>query len=604
MKLLTYLVNSKNYVGIYTKRENTEREVVIDIAAAVELFAKLRNRVYWRSEWSGPWGVLTPPKDMIDIIKYGKKAVIALEDLEKTFWHFARAVDGAWAETALREPDQIKWLSPIPEPPLYIFLSGNTQMMSHQMNASQIPPWPIPAGRLRPVTAIVGNGEALLCDEYGYVKSDMELGVVIGPEVLPGCADNYMDYVFGYTICNDVRTNYYTNRYKNCEGGARNGCAGVATCNKASDGCGPLGPVIATADEVGSPHDLLGYSYYNGVLRAIGHTGAYYYNVRDIVKNYGHTMTLKPGTIIGMGACGYDGYGIYKEFESADENVASVEFQRIGRLDHPINFGYRREEKPKSRYLEYRKAIGLGGVEKYDISNEDIPSITHSFWAMYDNVGKEKRYKVPEPYLYPKTSLKMAEAEIDLLPNLRRLVISCELAGIVGAEPLFNVSEDQVLNKLLGYSVLVSISDMSSVDNFPGVFTPAIKRFATYETRFWDGCTRMGDIKIINGNNGMSAGKITINIDKFYAEGDLSDYGCSLEKGISWITEGITLLPGDVISLGQSSAVFEIPADYEIPKGSILNAEIEGIGSVTMRINDNRDLNAESWPYPITLPTY
>src|SRR5262245_31679918 len=205
MKLLTSLQDGEYHTGILTVDPGTMEPVVVDIAGTVELLERLASRIYWRTAWRGPWGVLTAPRDMLDIIRHGRQAVVALEDLERTLWHVARTVDGAWARTVCRDPAQITWQPPIPEPPLYIFLSGNTQVMAHQRVPN--PPWQLPAPRLRPATALLGHGEPLEADAAGTASADMELGVVVGPDV-PGPervdAAVAMDYVFGYTICNDT----------------------------------------------------------------------------------------------------------------------------------------------------------------------------------------------------------------------------------------------------------------------------------------------------------------------------------------------------------------------------------------------------------------
>jgi hypothetical protein len=189
MKLLTFVDGGEYRTGILTTRPGTPDAVVIDTGAAVTLLTQQARRIYWRTPWSGPWGRLAAPRDMPDVVRFGRQAVVALEDLERTLWHVARSLDGAWVETVLRDPTRICWQPPLPEPPLYLYLSGNTQVMAHHRPPN--PPWQVPAPRLRPATAVIGHGEPLYADETGTASSDMELGVVIGPEavgvtLLPG----------------------------------------------------------------------------------------------------------------------------------------------------------------------------------------------------------------------------------------------------------------------------------------------------------------------------------------------------------------------------------------------------------------------------------
>ena len=72
MKLLTYLEESRFRTGILTARPDSDEPVVLGIQDAVALLAAQAARVYWRTPWTGPWGVLTAPADMLDIVAHGR----------------------------------------------------------------------------------------------------------------------------------------------------------------------------------------------------------------------------------------------------------------------------------------------------------------------------------------------------------------------------------------------------------------------------------------------------------------------------------------------------------------------------------------------------
>ena len=442
MKLLTFLEDGAYRTGILTARPGMPDAVVVDVGGAVELLERQARRITWRTPWRGPWGTLTAPRDMLDVVRHGRRAVVALEDLERTLWHVARTVDGAWAETVCRDPDRITWQPPLPEPPLYLFLSGNTQVMAHQRPPN--PPWPVPAPRLRPITALLGHGEPLEADAAGTAGSDMELGVVIGPEAAgPAGVDAgvAMDHVFGYTVCNDAYDRRYQEKADAAAGGAGVSgvrLGGIATCGKASDGCGPVGPVIVTADEVGSPHDLVASAWFNGRLRARAHTSAYAYSVHDAVAHFARLMTLPAGTILAMGACGYDGHAVHGAFRQAGVNRLAVEFERVGRLEHPIAYADdpdRRSTEGQSRYLARRARLGLPDAAQPDLTPGDVPARTRSFWALAENHRPAALPGLPAPYLYPARSLAGGGGPLVLPGHARRLVLSCELAGVAGPRP-------------------------------------------------------------------------------------------------------------------------------------------------------------------------
>jgi 2-keto-4-pentenoate hydratase/2-oxohepta-3-ene-1,7-dioic acid hydratase in catechol pathway len=634
MKLLTFVDGGAYRTGILTTRPGTPDAVVIDTGAAVALLTQQVRRIYWRTPWSGPWGRLAAPRDMLDVVRHGRQAVVALEDLERTLWHVARSLDGAWVETVLRDPVQICWQPPLPEPPLYIFLSGNTQVMAHQRPPN--PPWQVPAPRLRPATAVIGHGEPLYADGTGTVSADMELGVVIGPEAAGVDADAAMDFVFGYTICNDT----YDRRYQQMTERTARGATvagvrlgGIATCGKASDGCGPIGPVIVTADEVGSPHDLSAGAWFNERLRVRAHTSAYYYNVRDTVAHFARMMTLPAGSILGMGACGYDGHAVHGPFRRPGPpgtNRLALEFERVGRLEHPIVYAdelapadgrqdvagraaaihdqpetTRHSAPQPSRYLARRAQLGLPAAEQPDLSPADVPARSRSFWALAENHRRAPLPDLPAPYLYPARSLAGGTLPYLVPRHARRLVIACELAGVIGPRPVHGPSPENVPPLVLGFAVVVAVMDMSLVDSYPGRRTDDALRFAAYQCRFGDACSRIGAITpVAGGSAALRDGSLRLTLDRpsrprEHAEVPVADYGVSVEESIAWIANGVTLLPGDVVSLGPSGATVTIPAGERLEPDATICAGIDGLGAVRVPLVDGRDWSAEPWPWPL-----
>jgi 2-keto-4-pentenoate hydratase/2-oxohepta-3-ene-1,7-dioic acid hydratase in catechol pathway len=552
------------------------------------------------------------PAGLLDVVRHGRQAVTALEDLERTLWHVARTVDGAWAETVCRDPAQITWQPPIPEPPLYLFLSGNTQVMAHQRPPN--PPWPVPAPRLRPVTALLGHGEPLDADAAGTASSDMELGVVIGPEAAGPAgvdADVAMDHVFGYTVCNDTYDRRYQDKADAAAGGAGVSgvrLGGIATCGKASDGCGPVGPVIVSADEVGSPHDLVASAWFNGRLRARAHTSAYAYSVRDAVAHFARLMTLPAGTILAMGACGYDGHAVHGAFRQAGINRLAVEFERVGRLEHPIAYvddPHRHAIEGQSRYLARRARLGLPDAAQPDLTPGDVPARTRSFWALAENHRPAALPGLPAPYLYPARSLAGGGGPLVLPKHARRLVVSCELAGVVGTRPIHRPAPGEVPPLLLGFAVILSVMDMSLADSFPGLRSADTLRFATYQCRFADGCSRIGAVTpVADGSAALGEARLRLALvapgrSEELEEARTSDYGVTVEESVAWIADGVTLLPADVVSLGPSGATLTIPAEQRLAPGAAVLAGIDGLGDVRVEVVDGRDLTSEPWPWPL-----
>ena len=97
------------------------------------------------------------------------------------------------------------------------------------------------------------------------------------------------DYIFGYTIINDVSARTIQNRHKQWYFG------------KSLDGFLPMGPCILTADAIPYPPKVSIRSRVNGELRQNSNTELLIFGIDHIVSELSQGMTLKPGTIIATG---------------------------------------------------------------------------------------------------------------------------------------------------------------------------------------------------------------------------------------------------------------------------------------------------------------
>ena len=299
MKLGTIVEDGSFKTVILSSDPENGSAVVIDICGAIGLLGNQHQlgRVHWVGSWSGPWGDWAAPKDMIDIVRYGRESVTALERMEQILWAYGRSSDGAWLKTVLRDPEEVTWQTPIPDPPGYLYFHNNS-VVSLNFQFIDYGRRKVYHPRNRPITSLTGHGENLFPDAKGQVKTDMELGFVVGPDARHVSAEKAMDYVFGYTVCCDGGTSHYKDKYAPLKnGGVHRHINSASFLSKGTDGQGPIGPVIVTADEVGNPHDLIGKIFFNDTLRGRGHTGAYLDPVRDILAFYARIMTVRAGTI-------------------------------------------------------------------------------------------------------------------------------------------------------------------------------------------------------------------------------------------------------------------------------------------------------------------
>ncbi|MCC8026411.1 MAG: fumarylacetoacetate hydrolase family protein [Clostridium sp.] len=118
---------------------------------------------------------------------------------------------------------------------------------------------------------------------------EVELAVIIGKEAKNVPEDKVKDYIFGYTIINDVSARTIQNRHKQWYFG------------KSMDGFLPMGPCITTVDDLPYPPRLSIQSRVNGELRQDANTDLLIFGIDHVVSELSRGMTLKPGAIIATG---------------------------------------------------------------------------------------------------------------------------------------------------------------------------------------------------------------------------------------------------------------------------------------------------------------
>lgn len=140
-------------------------------------------------------------------------------------------------------------------------------------------------------SAIVGPNDDVIIPK-GSEKTDweVELAVVIGKKASYVSEAEALDYVAGYTLHND-----YSERAFQIER------AGQWVKGKSCDTFAPLGPFIATKDEIKDPNKLNLWLKLNGEQLQNSNTSDFVFNVQQVVSYISQFMTLLPGDIISTG---------------------------------------------------------------------------------------------------------------------------------------------------------------------------------------------------------------------------------------------------------------------------------------------------------------
>lgn len=161
-----------------------------------------------------------------------------------------------------------------------------------------------------------------LVDSLDY---EAELGVVLGRDAKGVTKEKARDYVFGYTIINDISARNLQTRHKQWYLG------------KSLDGFTPMGPCIVTADEIGDEQSLDISSKVNGELRQSSNTRYMIQTVAGAIAELSQGMTLEAGTIIATGTPAGVGMGMTPPTFLKHGDKVVCEIEKIGRLENEID---------------------------------------------------------------------------------------------------------------------------------------------------------------------------------------------------------------------------------------------------------------------------
>jgi 2-keto-4-pentenoate hydratase/2-oxohepta-3-ene-1,7-dioic acid hydratase in catechol pathway len=213
------------------------------------------------------------------------------------------------------EADEVKILAPL-VPNQIIGIGANFVSKKEDLPES-LPD--IPVFFFKPVSSVVGPDEHIVIPHsIDSVKFESELAVVIGKEAKNVPEEEVLDYVFGYTIGNDVTAPQFFHD------------AGHWTIGKSFDTFTPLGPVIETRLD---PFTVNVEARVNGKEKQNSPTSLMIMPVREMISYLTKVMTLKPGDVILTGSpIGAEMVGTGDVIECEIKEIGTLKntFQAVG----------------------------------------------------------------------------------------------------------------------------------------------------------------------------------------------------------------------------------------------------------------------------------
>jgi 2-keto-4-pentenoate hydratase/2-oxohepta-3-ene-1,7-dioic acid hydratase in catechol pathway len=220
----------------------------------------------------------------------------------------------------------VRLLAPIPRPSKNIFcigknyadhaieLGGKLDIPQHLIVFSKVP------------TTVIGHEEIVLrhadvTDELDY---EGELAVVIGKRGKAIRKEEALDYVFGYTIINDITARDLQERHQQY------------LLGKSLDTFCPMGPWIVHQSLIENPNKLQIETKVNGEIRQKASTEQFIFNVETIIETISRGITLEPGDIIATGTPAGVGKGMKPPRFLQAGDVVEITIEGIGTLRNKI----------------------------------------------------------------------------------------------------------------------------------------------------------------------------------------------------------------------------------------------------------------------------
>lgn len=218
-------------------------------------------------------------------------------------------------------------LAPIPHPTQDVICLG-INYMAHAEESARFKneafggerPFPIYFSKRVDESVASGGFIPAHADIVDSLDYEAELGVIIGKDAANIAEADAFDYVFGYTVINDVSARTLQTRHKQWYFG------------KSLDGFFPMGPCVVTADAFAAPPVVGIRSRVNGEPRQDSSTDLLIFGIAHVISELSQGMTLKAGTIIAMGTPAGVGMGFSPPKFLNVGDVVECEIDGIGTL--------------------------------------------------------------------------------------------------------------------------------------------------------------------------------------------------------------------------------------------------------------------------------
>ncbi|WP_245917874.1 fumarylacetoacetate hydrolase family protein [Alteribacillus bidgolensis] len=260
---------------------------------------------------------LEKKKDLLSIIQNDEKSLKEIKEA----WEWAQKHTDK-VSSFQYNIENVDVREPISNPGKVVCVGNN--YMDHCIEQNVEPPKK-PMIFSKWASCLIGNGDDIeLPEESEQVDYEVELAVVIGKKTRNITEEEALDYVFGYTIINDVSARDI--QFEDVQW----------VRGKSYDTFAPIGPAIVTKDEIEDPHNLGISLELNGEKLQDSNTKNLIFKIPYIISYLSKGFTFEPGDIIATGTP--HGVGVFRDpqvfLKSGDR--CKLEIESIGVLENKV----------------------------------------------------------------------------------------------------------------------------------------------------------------------------------------------------------------------------------------------------------------------------
>jgi len=296
---VTAIIHNEPFVGLL------HEEKIIDIHKAEQVIFEMNSF----------------PKTLVECVALGDKFIQNVKQIVD------KLKDADRVESYVFAISDVTILAPIPRPAKNIFCVGkNYREHAIEMGTEEDIPKHVMLFSKAPTT-VIGHEQEI--DPHSHITTELdyegELAIVIGKKGKRIGEAEAMDYVFGYTIVNDITARNLQTQHKQF------------LLGKSLDTSCPIGPYLIHKSAISDPYDLTIKTKVNDEIRQDGHTKDMIFSIEHIISTISQGTTLEPGDIIATGTPAGVGKGFKPPKFLQPGDVIEIEIGGIGTLRNKVS---------------------------------------------------------------------------------------------------------------------------------------------------------------------------------------------------------------------------------------------------------------------------